>query len=95
MRGREARVLYDFDLIVVGGGAGGATLAYACARAGKSVMVLERGDRPPTGGPAFDERAVLIDKGPYDDRKVELNGKPKRLYMGESWGEGRASTAGP
>ena len=36
---------YDFDVIVVGGGAGGATFAYACARAGKSVLVLERGNR--------------------------------------------------
>jgi choline dehydrogenase-like flavoprotein len=34
---------YDADVIVVGSGAGGATLAYACARAGKSVLLLERG----------------------------------------------------
>ena len=34
---------YDCDVIVVGSGAGGATCAYACARAGKSVLLLERG----------------------------------------------------
>jgi choline dehydrogenase-like flavoprotein len=87
-------LLYDFDVIVVGSGAGGATFAYACARAGKSVLVLERGDRPAAGGPAFDEKAVLIDKGPYDDREVELNGRPRRLYMGGILGGGTSLYGG-
>ena len=42
---RRPECSYDYDVIVVGGGAGGATFAYACARAGKSVLVLERGDK--------------------------------------------------
>ena len=72
---------YDADVIVVGSGAGGATLAHACARAGKSVLVLERGHRvaPPAH---HDERAMLIDKKPYDDRTIDVNGSPRRLYMG-------------
>ena len=52
-------VLYDFDVIVIGGGAGGATFAYACAKSGKSVLVLERGDRPVSGALSFDERAIV------------------------------------
>src|SRR3954471_9599282 len=80
-----AELLYDCDVIVVGGGAGGATFAYACARAGKSVLVLERGDRQTAGGPSFDEQAVLIDKGPYDDREVERCCPPR---CGRSCGSG-------
>ena len=38
-----ATMPYDCDVIVVGSGAGGATFAYACARAGKTVLLLERG----------------------------------------------------
>src|SRR5260370_964307 len=81
---------YDCDVIVVGSGAGGATFAYACARAGKSVLLVERGRRYPAGGPVHDERAMLIDKEPYDDRPVEVNGSPRRLYMGGVVGGGTA-----
>jgi choline dehydrogenase-like flavoprotein len=72
----------DADVIVVGSGAGGGTLAYACARAGKSVLLLERGRPYPLAEPVHDERAMLIDKKAYDDRQIEVNGSPRRLYMG-------------
>jgi choline dehydrogenase-like flavoprotein len=87
-------VLYDFDVIVIGGGAGGATFAYACARAGKSVLVLERGEELTAEGPGLDEKAVLIDKGPYDDREIDVNGKSKRLYMGGVLGGGTSLYGG-
>jgi choline dehydrogenase-like flavoprotein len=86
---------YDADVIVVGSGAGGATLAYACARAGKSVLLLERG-RPYPSRPSaepesgHDEQAMLIDKKPYDDRKIDVNGSARRLYMGGVLGGGTA-----
>ena len=80
---------YDADVIVVGSGAGGATLAYACARAGKRVLLLERGQRYPTP-PDHDERAMLIDKKPYDDRQIDVNGSDRRLYMGGVLGGGTA-----
>jgi choline dehydrogenase-like flavoprotein len=81
---------FDCDVIVVGSGAGGATLAYACARAGKSVLLLERGRKYPVEGPVQNEQAMLIDKRPYDDREVEVNGSRKRLYMGGVLGGGTA-----
>ena len=87
-------MLYDYDVIVVGGGAGGATFAYACARAGKSVLVLERGDRYIADGPSHDEKAMLIDKGPYDDREVNVNGTARRLYMGGILGGGTSLYGG-
>lgn len=87
-------MLYDFDVIVVGGGAGGATFAYACARAGKSVLVLERGSRYTSSSPAHDEQAMLIDKRPYDDRKVDVNGAARLLYMGGVLGGGTSIYGG-
>jgi choline dehydrogenase-like flavoprotein len=81
---------YDCDVLVVGGGAGGGTFAAACARRGKKVLLLERGPRHPSDGRAHDERAALIDKRPYDDRPVEVNGSPRRLYVGGGLGGGTA-----
>lgn len=80
---------YDFDLIVVGSGAGGGTLAQACSRAGKRVLLIERGAPRSVGGPnERDERATLIDKRPYDDRAIDVNGVRSRLYMGGTVGGG-------
>ncbi len=85
---------FDYDVIVVGGGAGGATFAYACARAGKSVLVLERGHRDLATSPSHDEQTMLIEKGPYDDREVDVNGKARRLYMGGILGGGTSLYGG-
>ncbi len=87
-------MLFDYDVIVVGGGAGGATFAYACARAGKSVLVLERGKRSTPTSPSHDEKAMLIDKRPYDDREVDVNGSARRLYMGGVLGGGTSLYGG-
>ena len=87
-------MLYDSDVIIAGGGAGGATLAYACAKAGQRVLLLERGREYILEQPVHDEQAMLIDKKPYDDREVEVNGADKRLYMGGSLGGGTALFGG-
>jgi choline dehydrogenase-like flavoprotein len=82
---------HDFDFIVIGSGAGGGAFAYACARAGKSTLLIERGrkyESKPTAG--HDEQAMLIDKAPYDDRPIRVNGSLKRLYMGGILGGGTA-----
>jgi choline dehydrogenase-like flavoprotein len=72
----------DFDLIVIGSGAGGGTFASACARAGKRVLLLERGQRYTLEKTEHDEQSMLIDKKPYDDRAVRVNGSSRHLYMG-------------
>jgi choline dehydrogenase-like flavoprotein len=81
---------FEWDVIVVGGGAGGGTLAQACARAGKRVLLLERGRKHPPEEARLDERNTLLDKHPYDDRAIEVNGTARRLYMGGGLGGGTA-----
>ena len=72
----------DFDVIVIGSGAGGGTLAYSVAKAGKRVLLLERGSKPAVSDGEHDEQKTLIDKEPYDDRRIDVNGEARRLYMG-------------
>ncbi len=84
----------DYDVIVVGSGAGGASLAYACTRAGKRVLLVERGREQVIDEPVHNERATLIEKKPYDDRAIEVNGACKRLYMGGLLGGGTALFGG-
>lgn len=77
---------YDFDVIVVGSGAGGGAVARRCAQEGRRVLLLERGR--PADPLDRDERSTMIDKRPYDDRTIELNGAPARLYVGGAAGGG-------
>jgi choline dehydrogenase-like flavoprotein len=91
---QETLMAFDCDVSVVGSGAGGATFAYACASRGKSVVIWERGRRATTEGRPLDERTNLIDKEPYDNRAVEVNGLPKRLYIGGVLGGGTALYGG-
>lgn len=83
---------FDFDVIVIGSGASGGTLAADVASAGKNVLLLERG--MPETQRSEGEKATLIDKSPYDDRHVELNEKPSRLYMGSGPGGGTSVYGG-
>jgi choline dehydrogenase-like flavoprotein len=88
--GVENGMARDFDLIVIGSGAGGGTFAFACALAGKSVLLLERGARFAPRSHTHDERAMLIEKKPYEDRPIVVNGAAARLYLGGVYGGGTA-----
>ena len=52
----------NFDIIVIGSGAGGATLAQRLAPTGKSILILERGEHLPREAENWSPRAVFIDK---------------------------------
>jgi choline dehydrogenase-like flavoprotein len=78
----------DCDVLVIGSGAGGGTFAYACARAGRRVLLMERGEKHVLKAPVHDEQRMLIEKRPYDDRPVGVNGTARRLYMGGVLGGG-------
>ena len=53
-----------YDVIVIGTGAGGGTLAHRLAPSGKRVLLLERGDYLPRERDNWDSTAVFV-KGKY------------------------------
>src|SRR5438093_11138304 len=59
----------DYDVIIIGSGAGGGTLAYALAPTGKRSLLLERGDYVRREKENWETRAVNVDGG-YQTREV-------------------------
>jgi choline dehydrogenase-like flavoprotein len=51
----------DYDVIIIGSGAGGGTLAHRLAPSGKRVLILERGDWLPREIENWDAEAVFAD----------------------------------
>ncbi|WP_293100414.1 GMC family oxidoreductase [Moorena sp. SIOASIH] len=78
----------DFDAIIIGSGAGGGTVALALAKAGKQVLLVERGNRFTDSEPYQDEQRMLIDMAAFDDRTIEVNGRNTRVFIGGILGGG-------
>ena len=51
-----------FDIIIIGSGAGGGTLAQRLAPTGKKILILERGEHLPREAENWDSKAVFIDR---------------------------------
>ena len=51
-----------FDIVVVGSGAGGATLAQRLAPTGKSILILERGEHVPREAENWSPKAVFVER---------------------------------
>lgn len=51
-----------YDVIIIGAGAGGGTLAYALAPTGKSILLIERGDYLPREKENWDPDAIFIQR---------------------------------
>ena len=49
-----------FDVIIIGTGAGGGTLAYRLAPSGKRILLLERGGYVPREKANWDSHAVVV-----------------------------------
>ncbi len=67
----------DFDVIIIGTGAGGGTLARHLAPSGKRILLLERGDwlkREPQNWDAAD--VFVDDRYVSPDTWYDTNGKP-------------------
>jgi len=58
-----------FDIIIIGSGAGGGTMAYKLAPTGKKILILERGNYIPKEKENWDARKVFTD-GRYRTREV-------------------------
>lgn len=67
----------EYDIIIIGTGAGGGTLAYHLAPSGKKILLLERGDYLPREQENWQSKEVFL-KGRYtaDEPWVDKNGKP-------------------
>jgi choline dehydrogenase-like flavoprotein len=65
-----------YDVIIIGSGAGGGTLAYALAPTGKRILILERGDYVRREKDNWDPRLVNLE-GKYQTREIwkDTNGK--------------------
>jgi choline dehydrogenase-like flavoprotein len=57
---------HHYDVIIIGTGAGGGTLAYRMAPSGKKILLLERGDFVPREKQNWDSRAV-VGEGRYNN----------------------------
>src|SRR6201997_1062157 len=66
-----------YDVIIIGTGAGGGTLAHALASSGKNILLIERGDYVRRERANWDSRAVNVE-GKYQTKEEwrDKNGKP-------------------
>jgi choline dehydrogenase-like flavoprotein len=66
----------NYDVIIIGTGAGGGTLAHTLAESGKNILLLERGDFLPRELENWDARPVFV-KGRYisKDTWIDRDGK--------------------
>jgi choline dehydrogenase-like flavoprotein len=66
-----------FDVIIIGTGAGGGTLAYRLAPSGKRILLLERGDYVPREKANWSTKAVNLE-GKYTTKEVwrDAEGRP-------------------
>ena len=67
----------NYDVIIIGSGAGGGTLAYALANAGKRILLLERGEFLPREEENWEPKAVFAENR-YQTKELwyDKEGKP-------------------
>ena len=81
---RPDQIAAHYDAVVVGSGAGGGVAAWALARSGRSVLLVERGDYPDTDYLARDHlRNARTDSG-LDHRSLRSSAEnPRTLLLGD------------
>jgi choline dehydrogenase-like flavoprotein len=68
-----------FDVIVIGTGAGGGTLAYRLAPSGKRILLIERGDYVPREKDNWSTKAVNVE-GKYNTKEVWRDAEGRELH---------------
>lgn len=74
-----ATAVNHYDVIIIGTGAGGGTLAYRLAPSGKRILLLERGDYVPRERSNWDSRAVNVE-GKYQTKEKWRDAKGRELH---------------
>jgi len=74
-----------FDAIIIGAGPAGAACAYTLAKAGKEVLLIERGDTPGcknvTGGRLYTYALEILDQGLYKEAALERRVTHEQIMM--------------
>jgi len=68
-----------YDVIIIGTGAGGGTLAYSLAPSGKKILLLERGDYVPREKDNWSTRAVNLE-AKYNTKEAWRDNLGKELH---------------
>lgn len=71
----------SYDVIIIGSGAGGGTLAYSLKDSDKKILILERGDYLPREKENWDPHAVFLN-GRYNPDEKWLDNKGKSFTPG-------------
>jgi choline dehydrogenase-like flavoprotein len=74
----------QYDAIIIGTGAGGGTLAFHLAQAGKNILILERGSFMPQEKLNWDTSAVFIDNR-YHTKETWLDKDGRELHPQQSY----------
>jgi choline dehydrogenase-like flavoprotein len=75
------------DVIVIGSGAGGGSVAYKLANAGKRVLLIEKGPYLPRDSSTLEVRQVFVD-GVFKNHVVWLDSEGKDFVPGEFYNVG-------
>jgi choline dehydrogenase-like flavoprotein len=75
------------DVIIIGSGAGGGSVAYKLAKAGKQVLLIEKGPFLPRTASTLDVRQVFVD-GVFKNHLVWLDGKAREFVPSEFYNVG-------
>src|SRR3569832_667310 len=68
-----------YDVIIIGSGAGGGTLAYKLAPSGKKILLLERGDYVPREKDNWSTRAVNLE-AKYNTKEAWRDSEGKEFH---------------
>lgn len=74
----------DYDVIIIGTGAGGGTLAYRLAQTGKRILILERGPFLPREKQNWDTQTVF-NSNRYHNSEVWITPEGKAIHPGMSY----------
>jgi choline dehydrogenase-like flavoprotein len=76
-----------YDIIIIGTGAGGGTLARRLAPSGKRILLIERGDYVPREKDNWLSKAVVLD-GKYKAHEMWRDGDGREFHPGTSYNVG-------